>query len=113
MAQQLGYVVGDNYTTIWEVEELSKDSKLALEHNQPLLCLWFRASYYILRITNQQMQLYAVTFIPLLGSLYMFRVFYAPIIRSTILKTVSTATGTDHSSSQLLTPSVACRPHWE
>ena len=30
------------------------------------------------------MQLYAVNFIPLLGSLYMFRVFYTPIIRSTI-----------------------------
>ena len=43
-------------------------------------------------MNNQQMQLYAVNFIPLLGSLYMFRVFYTPIIRSTILKTVSTAT---------------------
>ena len=43
------------------------------------------------------MQLYAVNFIPLLGSLYMFRVFYTPIIRSTILETVSTATGTNHS----------------
>ena len=32
------------------------------------------------------MQLYAVNFIPLLGSLYMFRVFYTPIIRSTIFK---------------------------
>jgi len=42
------------------------------------------------------MQLYAVNFIPLLGSLYMFRVFYTPIIRSTIL-IVSTATGTNHS----------------
>ena len=30
------------------------------------------------------MQLYAVNFIPLLGLLYMFRVFYTPIIRSTI-----------------------------
>ena len=29
------------------------------------------------------MQLYAVNFIPLLGSLYMFRVFYTPIIKST------------------------------
>ena len=43
------------------------------------------------------MQLYAVNFIPLLGSLYMFRVFFTPIIGNTILKTVSTATGTDHS----------------
>ena len=34
--------------------------------------------------SNQQMHLYAVNFIPLLGSLYMFRVFYTPIIRSTI-----------------------------
>ena len=48
-------------------------------------------------MNNQQMQLYAVNFIPLLVSLYMFRVFYTPIIRSIILKTVSTATGTDHS----------------
>ena len=48
-------------------------------------------------MNNQQMQLYAVNFIPLLGSLYTFRAFYTPIIRSTILKTVSTATGTDHS----------------
>ena len=32
------------------------------------------------------MQLYAVNFIPLLGSLYMFRVFYTPIIRSTIFE---------------------------
>ena len=38
---------------------------------------------------NQQIQLYAVNFIPLLGSLYMFRVFYTPIIRSTIFNTVS------------------------
>jgi hypothetical protein len=41
------------------------------------------------------MQLFAVNFIPLPGSLYMFRAFYAPIIRSTIL-TVSTASGTNH-----------------
>ena len=37
------------------------------------------------------MQLYAVNFIPLLSSLYMFRAAHSPIIRST---TVSTATGT-------------------
>ena len=41
------------------------------------------------------MQLYAVNFIPLLGSLYMFRAFYTLIIRSTIL-TASTASGTNH-----------------
>ena len=34
---------------------------------------------------KQQMQLYPVNFIPLLGSLYMFRVLYTPIIRSTYL----------------------------
>ena len=50
---------------------------------------------YIL-INNQQMQLFAVNFIPLPGSLYMFRAFYTPIIRSTI-STVSTASGTNHS----------------
>ena len=37
---------------------------------------------------NQQMQLYALYFIPLLGSLYMFRVFYTPIIRSTIFNRI-------------------------
>ena len=42
------------------------------------------------------MQLFAVNFIPLPGSLYMFRAFYTPIIRSTIL-TASTASGTNHS----------------
>ena len=42
------------------------------------------------------MQLFAVNFIPLSVSLYMFRAFYTPIIRSTIL-TVSTASGTNHS----------------
>ena len=43
--------------------------------------IWNSYTDYILR-NNQQMQLYAVN--PLLGSLYMFRVFYTPIIRSTI-----------------------------
>ena len=38
--------------------------------------------------SNQQIQLYAVNFIPLLGSLYMFRVFCTPIIRSTIFNCV-------------------------
>jgi hypothetical protein len=42
------------------------------------------------------MQLFAVNFITLLGSLYMFRAFYKPIIRSTIL-TVSTASDKNHS----------------
>jgi len=34
------------------------------------------------------MQLYAVKFIALLGSLYMFRVFYTQIIRSTIFNSI-------------------------
>ena len=34
------------------------------------------------------MQLYAVNFIPLLSALYMFRVFYTPIIRSTIFNCI-------------------------
>ena len=34
------------------------------------------------------MQLYAVNFIPLPGSLYMFRVLYTPIIRSTIFNCI-------------------------
>ena len=43
-------------------------------------------------MNDQQMQLYAVNFIPMPGSLYMFRVFYTPIIRGTILKTGLQAT---------------------
>ena len=42
------------------------------------------------------MQLYAVNFIPLLGTLYMFRVFTHPSSGVQFL-TVSTATGTNHS----------------
>ena len=42
------------------------------------------------------MQLFEVNFIPLPGSLYMFRAFYTPIFKSTIL-TVSTASDTNHS----------------
>ena len=43
---------------------------------------------YCILLNNQQMQLYAVNFIPLLGSLYMFRVFYTPIIRNTIFNCI-------------------------
>ena len=39
-------------------------------------------------MNKQQMQLYAVNFIPLLGSLHMFRVLYTPIIRSTIFNCI-------------------------
>jgi len=35
------------------------------------------------------MQLYAVNFIPLLSSIYMFRAAHTPIIRSTTVSTVS------------------------
>ena len=41
------------------------------------------------------MQLYAVNFIPLLGPLYMFRVFIHPS-SGVQFSTVSTATGTNH-----------------
>ena len=60
------------------------------------------------------MQLYAVNFIALLGSLYMLRVFYTPIIRSTIFELYLQPLVQTIVSSQLLTPSVACtRPRWE
>ena len=59
------------------------------------------------------MQLYAVNFITLLCSLYMFRVFYTPIIRSTIFELYLQPLVQTIVSSQLLTPSVACRPRWE
>ena len=54
--------------------------------------LWRKCVYIHIRDcilwNNQQMQLYVVNFIPLLGSLYMFRVFYTPIIRSTIFNCI-------------------------
>jgi len=53
------------------------------------------------------MQLYAVNFIPLLGSLYMFRVFYTAIIRSTIYNYLQPLIKKTIVSSQLLTPGVA------
>jgi len=53
------------------------------------------------------MQLYAVNVIPLLGSLYMFRVFYTPIIRSTIFNCIYSHWYKTIVSSQLLTASVA------
>ena len=53
------------------------------------------------------MQLYAVNFIPLLGSLYMLRVFYTPIIRSTIFELYLQPLVQTIVSSQLLTASVA------
>jgi len=62
------------------------------------------------------MQLYAVKFIPLLGSLYMFRVFYTPSSGVQFL-TVCTATGTNHSivsasySQRGLVPGQAARNH--
>ena len=65
------------------------------------------------------MQLHAVNFIPLLGSLYMFRVFYTPIIRSTIFELYLQPLVQTIVSSQLLTPSVATdspkhvEPRWE
>ena len=51
------------------------------------------------------MQLYAVNFIPLLGSLYKFRVFYTPIIRSTIFELYLQPLVQTIVSSQLLTGS--------
>ena len=52
------------------------------------------------------MQLYAVNFIPLLGSLYMYWVLYTPIIRSKFSTVLQPLVRTIVSS-QLLAPSVA------
>jgi len=58
----------------------------AISHTSTRICLAMTIYSQIFSIlwNNQQMQMYAVNFIPLLGSLYMFRVLYTPIIRSTI-----------------------------
>ena len=53
------------------------------------------------------MQLYAVNFIPLLGSLYMFQVFYTPVIRSTIFQLYLQPLVQTIVLSELLAPSVA------
>ena len=55
-----------------------------IDENYAILGYCAESSGNIILWNNQQMQLYAVDFMPLLGSLYMFRVFYTPIIRSTI-----------------------------
>ena len=65
---------------------------------------------FLFHLNNQQMQLYAVNFIPLLNSLYMFRAAHTPIIRST---TVSTTTGSIigwRRLSRLLVPEGARHP---
>ena len=46
--------------------------------------LFFSFVFFSFLLSNQQMQLFAVNFIPLPGSLYIFWAFYTPIIRSTI-----------------------------
>jgi hypothetical protein len=52
------------------------------------------------------MQIYAVNFISLLRSLYMYRVLYTPIIRSTILQLYLQLLVQTMVSSELLAPSV-------
>ena len=53
------------------------------------------------------MQLHAVNFMSLLRSLYMFRVFYTPIIRSTTFQLYLQPLVQTIVSSELLAPSVA------
>ena len=54
-----------------------------------LLALQYQSQYPVFTLSshcirnNQQMQLYAVNFIPLLSSLYMFRATHTPILRGT------------------------------
>ena len=72
------------------------------------------ASHYTIIWNNQQMQLYAVNSIPLLVPLYMFRVFYKPIIRSTIFNCIcSHWYKTQYRLSYLLPVWPGTRPHWE
>ena len=51
---------------------------------------------FLLR-NNQQMQLYAMNFIPLLSSLYMFRVPHTPTIRSTMFNCINCTSGCRYS----------------
>ena len=60
--------------------------QICAHRQEKQLCL--RDTLYLFLWNNQQMQLYAVNFIPMLGSLYMFRVFYTPIIKSTIFNCI-------------------------
>ena len=58
-------------------------------------------------LNNQQMQLYAINFISLLRTLYMFRVPYTPIIRITIFQLYLQPLVQSIVSSELLAHSVA------
>ena len=63
--------------------------KVAAKDRQTLFFLFVHGSvHHNILWNSQQMQLYAVNFIPLLSSLYMFRASYTPVIRSTMFNCI-------------------------
>ena len=77
------YTYTPQYRVVWDKEYEANEVTVYFIFIVPCIIIFYW--------NNQQMQLYAVNFISLLSSLYMFRTAHTPIIRST---TVSTATGT-------------------
>ena len=66
-----------------------KEVKYQMIPEVSFLFMYARKGYvWSILWNNQQVQLYAVKFIPLLVSLYMFRVSYTPITRSTIFNCI-------------------------
>ena len=73
---------------VWNIFWLSTNEWSSDINIQDLYFMFMVPCIIIYSMNNQQMQLYAVSFIPLLGSLYMFPLFYTPIIRSTIFNCI-------------------------
>ena len=72
------------FMTKYRPEGILFNVNAVIYFNLQLQLKFINNKYYINPIrNNQHMQLYAVNFIPLLSSLYMFRVAHTPIIRST------------------------------
>ena len=76
-----------------------------------ILCLWFRASQFYITIIQKDAAVRSQFYFTA-ALLYMFRVLSTSIISSTL--TVSTASGTGHTSVQLPSSNVAefTRPRW-
>ena len=119
MVQVSIYRIQSIYVVTWNVKTLRTWTTLVIwrfiphflwKYNPMKLFILIVPCIIIFYWNNQQMQLYAVNFIPLLSSLYKFRAVHTPIIKST---TVSTATGTIigwRSMSRLLVPEGARHP---
>ena len=75
---------------------------------------WAKVRSTFILLNKQHIQPFAVNFIPLPGSLYMFRVFYTPIISSTIFNCIySLRYKSQYRLSCLLPAWPGTRPRWK